>query len=139
VAEVDRVEKSRFGLHVATLPLMMMPPLTRANLILSRYQSELGSGAILLAAERHRGRMGDWPASIAAIDRAILPSPPVDPFSGQSFRVEHRDGQFLVYSIGPDLEDQHGEYDPRMWMDGGRDDIGTGAWDPPLRRQPPHE
>jgi hypothetical protein len=133
---VDRVKRSRLGPLTATLPLLLTPSLSASNSAHSRYQCELGTTAILLAAERQRRRTGDWPTAIAAIDPAILPSPPVDPFTGQPFRIEHGNGLLLIYSIGPDLQDDRGAYDPKQWMKGRPDDVGTGAWDVPLRRQP---
>jgi hypothetical protein len=93
---------------------------------------------MLLAAERHRRKHGDWPESIDAIDKDILPNPPADPFTGKSSRMERRDGQLLVYSVGPNLKDEHGAYDVRKWAKGVTDDdVGACAWDVPLRRQPP--
>ena len=93
--------------------------------------------AILIAAERQRHRTGRWPASIAEIEPSILSEAPMDPFSGKPFRVEHRNGQFFVYSIGPNGKDEHGEYDPKQWLKSGPDDVGAKAWDLNLRRQPP--
>jgi hypothetical protein len=90
-----------------------------------------------VAAERQRLRRGDWPGSAAEIDASILPDPPTDPFSGLPYVMEHRDGRFLVHSVGPDHKDDHGDYDPKRWMKGGPDDVGAEAWDVPLRRQPP--
>jgi hypothetical protein len=113
-----------------------MPAMSASDTAHSRYQSGLGATAILLAAERHRCKTGDWPAAIAAIDPGILPSPPVDPYSGQAFRMEHRDGQILIYSIGPNRKDEHGAFDPEQWIKGVPDDVGVGAWDVPQRPQP---
>ncbi len=85
---------------------------------------------------RQRRKTGKWPASIKEIDAAILPEAPLDPFNGEPFRLEHRDGQLLVYSVGLNRTDEHGNYDPRRWLRGGPDDIGVRAWDLHLRRQP---
>jgi hypothetical protein len=135
-AEVDRVRLSRLGKFTATLPILMTPALSASSSSHSRCQCELGATAILLAAERHRRKTGDWPASIAAIDPSILPSAPVDPFSGQAFRLERRDGQLFIYSIGPNGTDEHGAYDSRRWTTGGPDDAGAVGWDVSLRRRP---
>jgi hypothetical protein len=137
-SNIERVKRSRFAIYTATLPLLMMPAMSSASHAHSRYQSELGATVIVLAAERIRRKTGRWPASIAAIDRAILPTPPSDPFSGQTFRMEHRDGQLLIYSIGPNRLDEHGVYDAKGWPQKGPDDVGSSAWDKGLRRQPPH-
>jgi hypothetical protein len=138
-AEVDRVLKSPHGKFVATLPLLMSPAMAAASGAQSRYQAELGATAILLAAERHRRKTGTWPASIAAIDSVFLANPPVDPFTGEPYRLERRDGQLLIYSLGPNLKDEHGAYEPKRLRQGGPDDFGTGAWDVPLRRRPPDD
>jgi hypothetical protein len=135
-ADVDRVKRSWHGPLTATLALLLTPVMSASGTAHSRYQSGLGATAILLAAERHRRKVGDWPASIASIGPGLLPSPPVDPYSGQAFRMERRDGQILVYSIGPDHKDEHGAFDRKQWMKGGPDDVGAVAWDVPRRRQP---
>jgi hypothetical protein len=136
-AKVERIKQSRLGIFTAMLPLLLMPALSSASGAHSRYRCELGATTVLLAAERHRRKAGDWPSSIAAIDPSILSSPPFDPYSGRSFRMKRRDGQLFIYSIGPNLEDEHGAYDPKKWLKGGPDDVGTSAWDVPLRRRPP--
>ncbi len=40
------------------------------------------------------------------------------PFTGQPFRMEHRDGRLFIYSLGPNLRDEHGAYDPKKWATG---------------------
>ncbi|QEH31854.1 hypothetical protein OJF2_03210 [Aquisphaera giovannonii] len=136
-AEIRRVARSRLGLLAAPLPALMVPAAATADPSCVRYQASLGATAILLAAERHRRKMGDWPGSIDAIDRSILPDPPVDPFSGKPFLLERRDGQLLIHSAGPNLRDDRGAFDARTWRKGGPDDVGTNAWDVSFRRQPP--
>jgi len=136
-AEVDRVRHSRLGAYTSTLPTVLMAGFSSYGSAHSRYQAGLGATAILLAAERHRRKTGEWPATIVAIDPNVLRIPPVDPYSGQPFRLEHRDGQLLVYSVGKDREDEHGAYEPKRWREGRLDDVGTAAWDVPHRRQPP--
>jgi hypothetical protein len=137
-AKRDRFRRSRFGIYAAPLPLLLMPALFTASSAYSRYQCELGATAVLLAAERHRRKAGDWPASIEAIDPGILPGAPVDPYSGRAFRMERRDGRLFIYSIGPNRKDEHGAYDPRKWTKGTTDDdVGAVGWDVPLRPQSP--
>lgn len=136
-AKLQRIRESRFGILLAPLPFLMIPAVESADTACSRYQCELGTSAILLAAERHRRKTGDWPESIAKIDSAILPNAPLDPYSGQAFRMVRRDGRLLIYSIGRNLKDEGGQYDPKRSGTGVADDVGTGAWDVKLRRQMP--
>jgi len=134
-AEIERVRRSRFGLITAGLPIVLMPALNASAAAHARYEANLGASVILMAAERYRQRTGDWPESVSAIDSDILPDPPVDPYSGQPFLMEHRDGQLFVYSIGPNQKDEHGAFDLKRWSNGKLDDMGASAWDLPLRRQ----
>jgi hypothetical protein len=134
-ARIHRTYESRFGKYAALLPVLLMPALTSASQADSRYQGELAAAAILIAAERQRRATGRWPDSVTAIDPGILPKPPADPFSGREFHLEHREGQLLIYSVGPNLKDEHGAYEPKQWYKAGPDDVGTGGWDVERRRQ----
>jgi len=136
-ANVERVKRSWHGKYTSTLPLLLAPAVSAFSRADLQYQGELGATAILLAAERHRRKTGEWPSSIAAIDRSILPSEPIDPFSGESFRLARHDGQLFIYSIGPNRKDENGTYDQKLWVNGSRDDFGASLWDVRLRRQPP--
>jgi hypothetical protein len=136
-SKIEQVKRSRYGMYTATLPLLLMPALSAASSAHSRYQCELGATVIALAAERVRRKTGQWPASINGIDPAILSNPPSDPYSGQPFRMEHREGQFRIYSIGPNRRDEHGAFEPKGWPKKGPDDAGSSAWDKALRNQPP--
>jgi hypothetical protein len=118
------------------LPRLLTAGLSAESSSHSRHEADLGATAILLAAERHRRRTGAWPASIDDIDEEILPDPPLDPFSDQPFRMEHRDGRLFIHSVGPNGRDEHGAYEPRKWSTGGPDDVGAIGWDVDLRRQP---
>ncbi len=134
---IEQAKRTQFALYAAPISVLLMPAIPTGASSASRYQSELGATAILIAAERHRRKTGVWPAAIAAIDRGILPNAPADPFTGAAFRIEHGDGQLRIYTIGPNGKDEHGEYEPRRWSNGGPDDAGARAWDVSLRRRPP--
>ncbi len=135
-AKIDKVRQAQFGRLRAMLPLLLMPATSAASSAFGRSQAELAATAILIAAERHRRKNGKWPASVDAIDPSILPDPPADPFTGKPFRMEHLDGQLVIYSLGPNGKDEHGEYDPKRWNKGEVDDVGARAWDLNLRRRP---
>jgi hypothetical protein len=132
-AEFYRVKATRLASFTAAFPMFMMPDFNSAEKALDRYQAVQGASVVLMAAERQRGRTGEWPESVAAIDRDLLPDPPIDPFSGGPFRIERRDGRFLVHSVGPNLKDERGAFEAKRWLDGGPDAVGTGAWDLALR------
>ena len=136
-AEIQRHRSNLLLGLSAMLPMLLMPAVRASDTAQCRYQAELGATIIVLAAERHRRKTGDWPASIAAIDPSILSDPPIDPYTGQPFRMLRRDGRLLIYSVGPNLNDEEGVFEPKRWQDGVLDDVGSGAWDISKRRQPP--
>ncbi|WP_169976629.1 hypothetical protein [Tautonia rosea] len=134
------IEEERAEWHAywtKTLPILMTPACQAGDLAHRRYEAVLGSMVVLLAAERYRLRHGDWPASIEAIDDELLPGVPLDPFSGEVFRLHRPEGRFVVASIGPNGQDDGGEYEPRAWPQGGPDDVGAVAWDAELRGSAP--
>jgi hypothetical protein len=118
---------------------LFCPAVDAAGSAFARYQSELGATVILIAAERYRRKTGQWPASIAAIDKSILPIVPLDPYSGGPFRMSRNDGKLLIYSIGPNRKDEGGVYEPERLTKGERDDVGAYAWVVSERRQKPTE
>jgi hypothetical protein len=120
----------------ASLALQVVPSLYAANVAYLRSRAAMAAAAIVIAAERQRLRTGKWPVSIEEIDRSILPRAQADPFSGEPFRVEHQNGEFVVYTIGRNGKDEHGVDEPKLRYQGGRDDIGARVWDVNLRRQP---
>ena len=134
-AEADQRKRHLIVAYAEMIPLMLAPAVATASSAFARYQTDLAANVILVAAERHRKKTGKWPESVAAIDRSILPSAPADPFTGASFRMEHRDGQLFVYSLGPNGMDEHGAYSPRTWMSGVDDDAGAQLWDVSERRR----
>jgi hypothetical protein len=134
-ADVDKVRSSDYGMFQPTLLLALLHPIVDVYDSHCRYPTELRALAILLAAERHRQKRGTWPKSIAEIDPAILSSPPLHPFSGEPLRVRQDENEFLVYSIGTNLRDEHGLNEPMMWRQGELDDYRAGAYAVRLRRR----
>jgi hypothetical protein len=130
--KISGVARSRFGRFTAMLPLLLAPGMSGSSSAFLRYQADLGATAIVIAAERHRRKTGNWPTSISAIDRDILPTAPVDPFTGGAFHMERHDGQLVIYSVGPNLEDEHGA-EPKRGVNRGPDDVSARAWDVSLR------
>jgi hypothetical protein len=121
-------EKSiRFWLTL--LPLKLFPALRAMASAGAQLRADLGATVVVVAAERHRKKTGHWPAAIAAIEPAILPKPPVDPHTGEAFRMERRDGELVIYSVGENLRDDHGELNKTTRYKGGPDDITARAWD----------
>ena len=60
------------------------------------------------AANLYHHEHGVFPEDVAKLD-ALLSQPAIDPLDGNPVRILKRDGQFIVYSIGPNLVDNEGE------------------------------
>jgi hypothetical protein len=136
-AEINRRSNTTLSRYAALMPVLLFPNLTSGFFAFMHEQSELGAMVIVLAAERHHLKTGNWPASIGAIDKSLLATEPLDPFSNKSFCMEFKDGKLKIYSIGPNRKDEHGEFDAKLHTKGILDDFGVSGWDLRLRHQPP--
>jgi hypothetical protein len=141
-AQIDEAGATRGGGPFArlmedgtVLPRVYIPPHLGELDGFTRIRSKLKGTALLIAFERHRRKHGDWPASIEALDPEIMPEPPADPFSGRAFLLDRRAGSVVIYSIGPNLKDEHGAFDPKSRAN-RPDDFPAQGWDPPLRHRP---
>ncbi|WP_165253182.1 hypothetical protein [Paludisphaera soli] len=131
-----RVGPGRLGRALATIPFHMTPAVDKAALAMHQRRASLGALAIVVAIERQRLKTGAWPESIDAIDPAILPQPPLDPFTGEPYRMLRDEGRIRVYAVGPNGEDDDGDDVPDLWSSGGPDDAGAEVWDVDLRGLP---
>ena len=78
-----------------------------------------------IALKRHQLRHGKYPAELAALVPEFLPAVPLDFMDGKPLRYRPLpDGQFLLYSVGMDGEDNGGDATPPKdkerpnWFDG---------------------
>jgi hypothetical protein len=62
---------------------------------------------VACALERHRLAHGAYPETLAALSPDFLKAIPHDIFDGQPLRYERRAEKFVLYSVGPDLKDNH--------------------------------
>jgi hypothetical protein len=109
----------------AVLKRLRTTPLTLAK---------LRCAAVALALERYRRDHGNWPKSLEVLTPAPLTQVPADPFDGKPLRLRRLDDGAVVYSIGPDGEDNGGRLDlPQQGAAGT--DLGFRLWDVGQRRQ----
>ena len=80
---------------------------------------------VLLAATRERLASGTHPASIDALVPARLPSVPRDPFTTDApLHLKATPEELLIWSVGPDGDDDGGPQKDSEECDTGNDDIG---------------
>jgi len=63
---------------------------------------------IALAAESYRAEHGEWPADLQALQATLSYELPQDPFAGAPYRYRREQSGYIVYSPGPDLDDDGG-------------------------------
>jgi hypothetical protein len=88
-----------------------------------------------LAIERYRITNGKWPRKLEELVPEYLAKLPTDPFNGEPLLVGTILGGLVIYSVGPDLQDNNGLIDDLNPLKEGTD-IGFRLWEVPMRRQP---
>ena len=100
-----------------------------------RSRVDLRCAVVAVAAERYRQTKKKWPASLEALREAgYLSQIPMDLYDGQPLRMRRTDEGLLIYSVGPDGEDNGGHIDRDKPLAKGTDRIFH-LWDVSKRRQ----
>jgi predicted Zn finger-like uncharacterized protein len=90
-----------------------------------------------LAIERYRITNGKWPRKLEELVPEYLAKLPTDPFNGEPLLVGTILGGLVIYSVGPDLQDNNGLIDNSFSLSVKEGtDIGFRLWEVPMRRQP---
>ncbi|HLJ95450.1 MAG TPA: hypothetical protein VKU02_19895 [Gemmataceae bacterium] len=87
-----------------------------------------------LAIERYRRDSQRWPGALADLVPVYLRQAPRDPFDGAVLRYRHLEDGVVIYSIGPDGLDHHGQLKRDMQTFEGFD-LGFQLWNAANRRQ----
>lgn len=61
-----------------------------------------------LALSAHHAQTGDYPETLDALPKRELAVVPIDPFSGHPLVYARKGPEYVLYSIGPDGRDDHG-------------------------------
>ncbi|RLS24327.1 MAG: hypothetical protein DWH70_07475 [Planctomycetota bacterium] len=103
----------------------------------NRYLAMLNCAITGLAIERYRITNGKWPRKLDELVPEYLAKLPTDPFNGEPLLVGTIPGGLVIYSVGPDLQDNNGLIDDSntLSLKEGTD-IGFRLWEVPMRRQP---
>jgi hypothetical protein len=116
------------------LAAIFVPAVQRFDQAVKREQAQLACAETALAVERYRLAQKRWPDSLAKLSPALLPSVPLDPYTGAPLRYARKPEGVVIYSVGPDLVDDGGEilrHRPQ-----GNYDIGFRLYDPGKRNLP---
>ncbi len=108
----------------------LLPSLDAARRSWEKDRARHDAGRLAVALARYRLAHGAFPDSLDALAPGLLPSIPIDPFTGKPFGYCHAGDSARVYSMGPRGLDNGGGV-------AGQDDEGTILW--PLGDQAPFE
>ncbi len=95
---------------------LLLPAIDRSIASNDQFLTEVAGVRAMLAVETYRARHGKCPDTLAALVPEILPSLPIDPFSGKPFGYRVLDNPaadpfnrgYLLYSVGLDGVDDQG-------------------------------
>jgi hypothetical protein len=99
-------------------------------------QARLRCAHVGMALERYRLANGRWPEVLNQLVPAFLAGIPDDPFDTGPLHYRRLEDGVVVYSVGPDGEDNGGvlaRQNPKV----PKTDLGFRLWDPARRGQPP--
>lgn len=71
-------------------------------------QAKLYAGQVGIALKVYRGEHENYPDSLDKLTPGILEKIPDDPFTGKGLVYKKTGNGFVLYSLGPDLQDNHG-------------------------------
>jgi len=99
-------------IYRSVLTRMGLPVLERGRLAQTRGSAQLRAIQIALAVVAYRSEHGSLPASLDEVAQVGWELP-ADPFGGGQYRYRKEGNGFVVWSIGPDLDDDNAEVDVR--------------------------
>ena len=92
---------------------------------MTRGEAQLHLAVPHLAAHAYWQNEGKPPAILDALVPDYLAEVPTDPFSGKPLQSSARDGEFVVYSVGPDGVDDGGKDIGVPFEQGAKGDIAV--------------
>jgi hypothetical protein len=125
-ADEEDAARRRPGL----LSALIMPALGQVRLQAFKAEARHAAATALVAATRQRLASGQLPDALETIDHEWLAAMPADPYTGttltdrQPLRSRSADGALVVWSVGPDGEDDGGPVPAGADAVEGNDDIG---------------
>jgi hypothetical protein len=124
--------------HYNVLIGLLMPAILKSGEAYLRTRAQLRCAVAALALERYRHDHGDWPKKLTDLEGKYLTSVPVDPYDRQPLRYRPTDDGVVVYSVGPDREDNGGASNRHNYL-AKHTDLTFRLWDVRHRRQAPAE
>jgi hypothetical protein len=107
--EVEQLAEASMTVRMRYWPLLLFfPPVETINLRGEFAAQKRDAALAALALCWHHKQTGAWPEHLDELDRALLPSLPIDRFTGQTLSYRVVDGRPLLYSVALDGNDDQG-------------------------------
>jgi hypothetical protein len=132
----NRVKKAKVEYDVVIA--LLMPAMSKVSESYRRNQAGLRCAIVAVAAERFRRDNRRWPQTPDELTRDYLKAVPNDPYDGKPLRYKRLADGVIIYSVGPDKEDNGGARNIANPL-AKKIDYGFRLWDVASRRQPPAE
>ncbi|NOX97582.1 MAG: hypothetical protein GXO98_05940 [Nitrospirae bacterium] len=96
----------------------ILPSLGKAFVVQARSEARIRAGKLALALKIYKAGKGIYPPDLKALTPEILPRLPKDPFTGKDYIYKREGEGFIVYSVGDNLKDDKGAFNPKRWEEG---------------------
>jgi hypothetical protein len=103
-----KIESSMKATPGGIVSRLLIPALEQASDAASRTDAHQRLAQLAIAAHRFRIAKGNFPESIDELVKFSKTIYAHDPFGTELLKMTRRDGDVILYSIGPDLEDNDG-------------------------------
>jgi hypothetical protein len=121
--------------NTAALGRLLLPAIVKFAEADLRVHAAVRCAAAAIAAERFRNDHERWPHDLGELVPNYLSTAPTDLYDGQPLRWRVFADGVVIYSVGPDLEDNGGVMD-RQHPDAKGSDLAFRLWNVDKRRQP---
>lgn len=123
--KIDAVEAELRNRSPGLMSSLIVPALGAVFRTQAQAVARHRAAAAVVAATKQRLDTGTIPATAEALTATLLPPTSRDPFTAdRPLLVKRTDDALLVYSVGPDGEDDGGPVAPAEKKPGGNDDVG---------------
>jgi hypothetical protein len=95
-----------------TLTLLLLPAVNSVAEADARGEALRHVTLTGIAARRYQLARGELPTEIEQLVPQFLPQVPIDPFNGKPLNLRLQYGKLIIYSVGQDLVDNDGAFDP---------------------------
>jgi hypothetical protein len=98
-----------------TLTFMLTPAVMKVTEASARGEVLRDLALAGIAARRYRLKHGELPTKLTQLVPDFLPQVPLDSFDGKPLRTSIKNGELVIYSVGKNLVDDGGVFDPRTY------------------------